>query len=754
MARYIASFLLILFAVLASGSASAQSIGAACSVPWQQRMAADGRSMIICRSGVWQMNAGNQTGVTEGSACSPAGAMATTASRQVMVCAAGVWTKENNKLTPEIDELLTAFSSSNVSGGPCNGANQLFSYSAEGEPLYCQDGEWLSVSWKDANPSSFAFADQTDVERNATVTSNALSLVGFTDQLTATCTGCTAIARNGVWGGTTVSGFTSGDEISIRLTSASNWTTAATATVKLGNTVSAPWSVTTRAQDTAPNPFSFTNQSGVALSSAISSNAVSLSGFDGPLTATCSGCTAIARNGTWGGTSVSGFLSGDTIAIRLSSSSNSGTSVTATATVGNTTSTAWSVSTGNPPDAPSALAPSAISGTSITWNWSTVTGATGYEWGPTTATTTAKGTSTSHTETGLVCETTYTRYARAYSGFGEGPTVTLSGTTGPCPPIASVTLSHSTINPGNSWSASVSCSGHTSASTTSSYSGACTQNGTSAAWIACGATSTGGYSTDAEFTSRGGCTQTMCVTATGPGGSSGQNCSSWYWADQTPNAFSFSNRTGIPRSTTVTSNAVTVTGFDGALTASCTTCTAIARNGVWGTTTVSGFVAGDTIAIRRTSSSSYSGTVTATVKLGTTTSGTWSITSEAEPLAYCSSATRTWGTYSCTGSISSGYTGDSVTASDSTMEGVGTATYTCSSSGTWTTSSSSCTKCTGGTGYAAYVDRYPDLAGCYVQASCRDGMCTKRGFPAGCTKAQFGSAHYNGDGNIEGRCYQ
>jgi hypothetical protein len=95
---------------------------------------------------------------------------------------------------------------------------------------------------------------------------------------------------------------------------------------------------------TTPPAFSFTNQTGVAANSAISSNAVTLSGFFGPLTATCNaGCTGIARNGSWGGTSVSGFVSGDTIAIRQTSSAAGNVTTTATVTAGNTVSGVWSV---------------------------------------------------------------------------------------------------------------------------------------------------------------------------------------------------------------------------------------------------------------------------------------------------------------------------------------------------------------------------------------------------------------------------
>lgn len=97
---------------------------------------------------------------------------------------------------------------------------------------------------------------------------------------------------------------------------------------------------------TGPTAFGFTAQTGAALSSTITSNTVTLSGTFTNKTATCgTGCTAIAKNGTWGGTTVSGFSAGDTIAIQQTSSASVNTATTASVTVGTTTSGTWSVTT-------------------------------------------------------------------------------------------------------------------------------------------------------------------------------------------------------------------------------------------------------------------------------------------------------------------------------------------------------------------------------------------------------------------------
>ena len=72
--------------------------------------------------------------------------------------------------------------------------------------------------------------------------------------------------------------------------------------------------------------------------------------------------------------------------------------------------------------------------TEITWGWSSVSDATGYKWNTVNdyATATDMGTATSHTETGLICGTGYTRYAWAYNDCGYSNPLSLNQTTLPC----------------------------------------------------------------------------------------------------------------------------------------------------------------------------------------------------------------------------------------------------------------------------------------------------------------------------------
>ncbi len=72
--------------------------------------------------------------------------------------------------------------------------------------------------------------------------------------------------------------------------------------------------------------------------------------------------------------------------------------------------------------------------TQIIWNWNTVPGATGYKWNTINdyGTATDMGTTITKTETGLTCNTAYTRYAWAYSACGNSTAATLTQTSAAC----------------------------------------------------------------------------------------------------------------------------------------------------------------------------------------------------------------------------------------------------------------------------------------------------------------------------------
>jgi len=242
----------------------------------------------------------------------------------------------------------TSFAANPAPGDACTDASSYVWPDVNGKFLRCLSGTYVTNSMGAATIAGnvpLVFANKIDVNLNAMILSDAVTLYGPFTNATATCgTGCTAIARNGIWGGTTLSGFNRGDTISIAQTSSSSTATATTATVTVGSTTSNPWKITTTS---GVSSFSFTDQTGATMGATVSSNAITLSGFlASSATATCgTGCTAIARNGAWSGTSVGGFIIGDTLAIQQVAAGSVNTTTTATVSVGATTSGLWSVTT-------------------------------------------------------------------------------------------------------------------------------------------------------------------------------------------------------------------------------------------------------------------------------------------------------------------------------------------------------------------------------------------------------------------------
>ena len=83
----------------------------------------------------------------------------------------------------------------------------------------------------------------------------------------------------------------------------------------------------------------------------------------------------------------------------------------------------------------------------VDWNWNTASGATGYKWNTTNSYGTATNTltATTLTETGLSCNTAYTRYIWAYNASCVSGVSTLTQTTSSC--IAAPSVATSAANP-------------------------------------------------------------------------------------------------------------------------------------------------------------------------------------------------------------------------------------------------------------------------------------------------------------------
>ncbi len=89
----------------------------------------------------------------------------------------------------------------------------------------------------------------------------------------------------------------------------------------------------------------------------------------------------------------------------------------------------------------------------VIWKWLAVSGAAGYRWNTVAdyETATDMGTALSKTETGTVCDTTYTRYLWAYSSCGESAMAIITATVPALPPPAPIAATHSATQTSIVW---------------------------------------------------------------------------------------------------------------------------------------------------------------------------------------------------------------------------------------------------------------------------------------------------------------
>jgi Leucine-rich repeat (LRR) protein len=205
----------------------------------------------------------------------------------------------------------------------------------------------------DRTPDPFSFTPLTGVEPGAVVTSNAITVSGIEAPARLEVSGGDAVALvNGdeVDSGSFVS---QGDEVQVRLTASSEYSTTVTATVTIGG-VSADFSVTTRAEDVddTPDAFSFTAVVDAELGQGYTSNVVTVSGIAVPVAASVSGDASAVL--IVNGDDIDGdvdVVAGDEVQVRLTASDEYSTTVTATVTIGGV-SADFSVTTRSSPVVP------------------------------------------------------------------------------------------------------------------------------------------------------------------------------------------------------------------------------------------------------------------------------------------------------------------------------------------------------------------------------------------------------------------
>ena len=196
----------------------------------------------------------------------------------------------------------------------------------------------------DTTPEPFTFTDQTGVALSTVTTSNAITVSGINSATPISITGGTYSINGGAY--TSNAGTVSnGNTVAVQVTSSGSYSTTTDATLTIGG-VSDTFSVTTHAQDTVPDQFNFTDQTGVALSTVITSNTITVSGINSATPISITGGTYSVNGGAY--SSNAGTVSnGNTVTVQVTSSPSYSTMTNTTLTIGGVSDT-FSVTTQEP----------------------------------------------------------------------------------------------------------------------------------------------------------------------------------------------------------------------------------------------------------------------------------------------------------------------------------------------------------------------------------------------------------------------
>jgi uncharacterized delta-60 repeat protein len=133
----------------------------------------------------------------------------------------------------------------------------------------------------DTTPDAFDFEDQTSVPRSTSVSANIVTISGITGAAAVSVengrhsVGCTGSYR------TTSSTITNGQTLCIDTYSSASFSTARTATIAIGG-VTDTFTVTTLAEDTTPDAFTFASQSNLTQGTLATSNSITVTGTNSP----------------------------------------------------------------------------------------------------------------------------------------------------------------------------------------------------------------------------------------------------------------------------------------------------------------------------------------------------------------------------------------------------------------------------------------------------------------------------------------
>ena len=228
--------------------------------------------------------------------------------------------------------------------------------SGQGAPPREPGSVYIEYSQQDITPDPFSFSTTDGATIQQTYTSDIVQITGITGTVTVAtsapgftadvrvCSGPTA-ATCGAWESGTQIG--NGEYLQVRATTANQYFTTYSVGVTVGDTTNY-WDINTGPPpDTQPNAFSFADAGNVTINTPTISESVTISGITVPVTATATnGAEVRVNGGAWvNGATGATIENGDTLEVRLTSSTDYEDTVTTQVTVGTGTAVEWNVTT-------------------------------------------------------------------------------------------------------------------------------------------------------------------------------------------------------------------------------------------------------------------------------------------------------------------------------------------------------------------------------------------------------------------------
>ena len=184
----------------------------------------------------------------------------------------------------------------------------------------------------DETPASFAFTSATDAALGGAVESNTVTIDDINVAVAVTIADGEYSINDGAFS-STAGVINEGDTLTLRGTAASEFSSDVVVGVTVG-TVTETFTITTVAKDTTPEPFAFTARTEVPLEALLESEeAITVSGINDDAPISITGGEYAIGEGDF--TSEDGAVSnGESVKVRLTSSSSFSTATTATLTIG------------------------------------------------------------------------------------------------------------------------------------------------------------------------------------------------------------------------------------------------------------------------------------------------------------------------------------------------------------------------------------------------------------------------------------